>query len=261
MTEPDMAGVARRPTSEGSLARGVAPLTAGTLVVQAIGGGITVSAGDGRTIVFGRQADEVHVCVGRDDPGVSRTHGLLTCHGDRWWVHNVGRRPIRLPSGELFTNAEPVPLAPGYTPAFVAGLQGRQHLVELYVAGPDGDRRQARPDMDTVLPTAWPLAPDEVLVTVVLGQRYLRHEPNPQPLSWQDAAAELQLVDPDGGWTSKRVEHKVARLRQRLSSRGVYGLVTGEVSRPVGNQLNDNLIRELVTSATLMPTDLHRIDR
>ncbi|GAA0899931.1 hypothetical protein GCM10009559_65220 [Pseudonocardia zijingensis] len=30
--------------------------------------------------------------------------------------------------------------------------------------------------------------------------------------------------------------------------------------RSLGNQLDDQLIRELVRSATLMPTDLHRLD-
>jgi hypothetical protein len=36
--------------------------------------------------------------------------------------------------------------------------------------------------------------------------------------------------------------------------------VASEVSRPIGNQLNDHLIRELIRSATLVPTDLQRLD-
>jgi len=57
-------------------------------------------------------------------------------------------------------------------------------------------------------------------------------------------------------WSAKRVEHVVADVRARLSARGVHGLVREEVGEPVGNALNDNLLRELVLSTTLVPTDL-----
>lgn len=50
------------------------------------------------------------------------------------------------------------------------------------------------------------------------------------------------------------------KVRQRLSGRGVRGLLAAEVPAPVGNQLNDNLIRELVRTTTLVPTDLARLD-
>ncbi|MGI9003381.1 MAG: FHA domain-containing protein [Pseudonocardia sp.] len=260
VSAPDMNGVQQRPTAQQSLIHGVAPLRPGTLVAQAIGAGITVAPREGRMILFGRQADEVHVCIGGDDLGMSRKHGLLTCEQGHWWVRNVGCRPMRLPSGELFTNGDPVPLATGYTPLFVTGSQGRQHLLELYVVGPGGDRPRARPNHETLRPTIWPLTADELIAVIVLGQRYLRHEPNPQPLCWQQAAEELALLDPEGDWTAKRLEHKVVKVRHRLSSRGVYGLLTSEVPKPVGNQLNDNLIRELVRSTTLVPTDLSRLD-
>lgn len=257
---PDMNGAERHPPTHESLIRGVSPVRPGTLVAQSIEGGITVAPKEGRMILFGREADEVHVCIGGDDLGMSRKHGVLTCENGRWWVRNVGRRPMRLPSGDLYTNAEPVPLVDGYTPLFVGGTQDRQHLLELYVVGPDGDRPRARHADHTVVPPTWPLSDEELIVLVVLGQRYLRREPNPQPLSWQQAAEELDLLEPERGWRVKKVEHKVVKVRQRLSRRGVRGLLAAEVPAPVGNQLNDNLIRELVRTTTLVPTDLARLD-
>jgi hypothetical protein len=94
----------------------------------------------------------------------------------------------------------------------------------------------------------------------VLGRRYLRNEPNPQPLSRHEAAAELRAIDPDGGWTCKAVEHRAKDVRLRLSARGVPGLTAKEVPSPIGNQLNDNLLRELLRSSTLGPADLARLD-
>lgn len=52
----------------------------------------------------------------------------------------------------------------------------------------------------------------------------------------------------------------VAAIRARLSREGVPGLVREEVGEPVGNALNDNLMRELVLSTTLVPPDLALID-
>jgi hypothetical protein len=231
-----------------------------TLIAQSIGGGITLSAREGRTVLFGRQADEVHVCVGADDQGVSRKHGAITFERGKWRVHNTGRRPVHLPSGALYPNAEPVPLAEGYTALFVAGTGERRHLLELYVVGPDGASPRPRHDDGTHSPSVWPLSPAERLVLTVLGQRYLRNEPNPQPLSRHEAAAELRAIDPDGGWTYKTVEHRATDVRMRLSARGVTGLTAKEVPTPIGNQLNHNLLRELLRSSTLGPMDLARLD-
>jgi hypothetical protein len=95
----------------------------------------------------------------------------------------------------------------------------------------------------------------------VLGQRYLLHEPNPQPLTWRQAADQLgELQPPAAQWSAKRVEHLVGRVRARLSRAGVAGLTREEVSGPVGNALNHNLITELVRSTTLVPPDLRRLD-
>ncbi len=128
------------------------------------------------------------------------------------------------------------------------------------MSGPDDALPRARPHLETLVPTVWPLSDDELLAMVVLGQRYLYLDPNPQPLTWQQAADELRLVDPDGGWTAKRLEHKVVKVRERISRRGVPGLVRSEVPQPVGNQLNDNLIRELTRTMTIVPGDLARLD-
>jgi hypothetical protein len=231
-----------------------------TLIAQSIGGGITLGPQEGRTVLFGRQADEVHVCVGADDQGVSRKHGAITFEGGRWHVHNTGRRPMHLPSGSLYPNAEPVPLAGGYTALFVSGSGQRRHLLELYVVGEDGASPRPRHDDGTHSPTAWPLSSTERLALTVLGQRYLRNEPNPQPLTRHEAAAELRAIDPDGRWTYKTVEHRAKAVRARLSARGVAGLTAKEAPSPIGNQLNDNLVRELLRSSTLGPDDLARLD-
>jgi hypothetical protein len=257
---PDMTGVEVRPASHGSLAHGVARVAPRTLGVQSINGGLTVGPREGRTIEFGRKAEWVHVCVGADDGAVSRRHGVLTCHQGRWWLDNIGQTPIRLPSRLLFRNEEPVPLAEGYTPLFVRGSGSREHLVELYVVGPDGNRPRAQPDRATARPGIWPLSDDEQLALIVLGQRYLLHEPNPQPLSRQQAAEQLAELQPGSGWTIKRFEHLVGDVRKRLSRGGVPGLTLEEIPGPVGNVLNDNLLRALLLSTTLVPTDLARLD-
>lgn len=233
-----------------------------TLIAQSIGGGITMTAREGRTVLFGRQADEVHICVGADDQGVSRKHGAIMFERGRWHVHNTGRRPVHLPSGALFPNAEPVPLAEGSTALLVSGSGQRRHLLELYVVGPDGETPRPRHDDGTHSPNtaAWPLSSAERLALTVLARRYLRNEPNPQPLPRREAAEELRAVDPDGGWTYRIVEHRAKEVRSRLSARGVPGLTAGEVPPPIGNQLNHNLIRELIRSSTLGPADLARLD-
>ncbi|MFD1052532.1 FHA domain-containing protein, partial [Kibdelosporangium lantanae] len=65
---------------------------------------------------------------------------------------------------------------------------------------------------------------------------------------------------PDVRWTAKKIEHRVAAVRDRLSRAGVPDLTREEVGEPVGNSLNDNLLRELVRSTTLAPEDLRVMD-
>jgi hypothetical protein len=247
------------PASVGSLARGVWPTTPGTMIAKSVDGGITVGPRPGRSVIFGRNADEVHVCIGADDRRVSRRHGELRCDGERWWLHNLGRAPVRLPDRRLFPDEEPLPLAEGYTPVFLPGT--REHLLEVYVVGHGGDRRAADHSRATIAPSTWPLSADEKLALVELGQRYLLHEPNAQPLTWRQAADQLgELRPPASQWSAKRVEHLVGRVRARLSRAGVAGLTREEVTGPVGNALNHNLLTELVRSTTLVPPDLRRLE-
>jgi hypothetical protein len=239
-----------------SLALGVRSSTPGALSALAITGGVMAEPADG-PIRFGRNRPDVDVCVGEDDLRVSRQHGVLTHDSGQWWVVNIGRTPIRLPhSLMLHSEGDPVPLASGYTPLFLRGSNGREHLLELYVAGPDGARPRTMHGAITQPPRTWRLTEEEKLVLVVLGQRYLLHEARPQPLSRQRAADQLTELQPKAKWTARRVEHMVADVRSRLSSGGVFGLRREELDEPVGNSLTDNLFKELIASTTLVPPDL-----
>jgi hypothetical protein len=257
----EVAGGRVLPESHGSLARGVPPSVSGTIFTLTLAGGIALGPGEGRTVLFGRNRPDVHICLGEDDLRVSRCHGTLIFIGRTWWVHNTGRLPIRLPRSRLlFENEEPVPLDQGYTPLFVRGSNSREHLLEVYVTGSDGLRPPPRHRDITLPPKIWLLDDEERLALVVLGQRYLLHELRPQPLSWRLAADQLAELQPDSGWTPKRVEHLVVAVRIRLSRDGVAGLTRAEIGEPVGNALNHNLLRELLLSTTLVPPDLALLD-
>ncbi|CAM4252882.1 FHA domain-containing protein [Kibdelosporangium persicum] len=244
-----------------SLARCVPRAVPGAIVALSLSAKLTLEPKEGLTARFGRNRPEVDVCVGETDLRVSRTHGTLTHRDGHWWVRNIGRLPIRLPRTRLlFRDEDPVPLPEGYTPLFIRGSRDREHLLEMYVVGWNGGQPAAQYDAMTRPPKRWSLTADEHLALVVLGQRYLLHEANPQPISRQHAAEVLSELQPNATWSAKRVEHVVADVRARLSARGVYGLVREEVGEPVGNALNDNLLRELVMSTTLVPTDLALLD-
>ena len=249
------------PADHHSLALGVPTgAAAGTLHVLALAGGITVGPQEGRTVLFGRNRPDVHVCVGENDRRVSRCQGTLMHLADQWWVRTTGKLPLRLPRSRLlFNQDDPVPLPTGYTPLFVRGSSGREHLIEVHVQAVESPGASIRPGDITQPPNVWPLSPVERLVLVVLGQRYLLHEMYPNPLSWRQAAEHLHEIDPDQQWTGKKVEHLVLAVRTRLSRGGVAGLTRDEVGEPVGNTLNHNLIRELMTSTTLVPPDLRMI--
>lgn len=256
-----MTGGGRRRPAYLSLAYGVPPAPGGTLHALTLAGSITMGPGEGKVVVFGRNRPDVHLCVGEDDRRVSRAHGTLSYRDGRWWVRNTGRQPIRLPgSRKLFGGEEPVPIADGYTPLFVHGSRGRQHLVEVYVTGPEADLPAPRHGDPTQPPRTWRLSPAERLALVVLGQRYLLHERGPQPLTWRQVSDELVELQEEAGWTPKRVEHLVVAVRNRLSRRGVPGLTREEVGEPVGNTLNHNLLLELTESTTLVPPDLALLD-
>ncbi|WP_414715085.1 FHA domain-containing protein [Stackebrandtia sp.] len=257
---PDRAG-RPLPGTHGSLALGVPESSPGTIYALAVTGGIRLGPGEGREILFGRNRPDVHVCVGEYDQRVSRNHGRVTHRGGQWWVAATGRLPVRLPGSRLlYADDEPIPLAAGYTPLFVLGSRGREHLLELYVTADGDEAPTSRHGEHTRPPKVWRLDATERLVLVVLAQRYLLHEAYPQPLAWRQAAEHLADLQPDTRWGAKRVEHLVAKVRTRLSQEGVPGLTREEVGEPVGNTLNHNLIRELMEGATLVPTDLRLLD-
>jgi hypothetical protein len=249
------------PRGHDTLARGVSRSVAGAVHALALGGGYTVGPRDGRIVYFGRNRPDVHVCIGEDDRQISRRHGELAHHHGRWWLKNTGRRPIRLPRSQwLFADEDAIPLAPGYTPLHVPGSRDREHLLEIYVTGPDGTQPRTHHNEDTDPPRPHPLTPDEQLILVVLGQNYLLHEPNPKPLTWKEAALQLNQLQPQGSWTTKKIEYRVSVVRDRLSKRGIPNLTREEIGEPVGNALNDNLLKELVRSTTLIPKDLDIVD-
>jgi hypothetical protein len=233
----------------------------GAMHARALGGRYSVRPSEGRIVYFGRNRPEVHVCVGEDDRQVSRRHGELLFERGRWWLRNIGRQPIRLTRARwLFTDEAAVPVADGYTRLYLPGSAKREHLVEIYVTGPDSHQPATRRRDGDEQPEPHSLSDDERLILTVLGQRYLRAEPSPKPLTWQQAAEGIAEVQPDVRWTAKKIEHRVAAVRDRLSRAGVPNLTRDEVGEPVGNSLNDNLLCELVRSATLVLDDLRVLD-
>ncbi|WP_059008164.1 FHA domain-containing protein [Streptomyces specialis] len=247
--------VAVLPRDFGSLARGLPPsVRPGTLFVLGANGGMSVAPDAGFRLLFGRGEPDVHVCVGAEDPHVSRRHGHITREHGRWVLHNAGRLPIRLPSARLVLSGDGTDLPAGYTPLFIVGPR-QEHLLEVRIAALSSAVPRAEHEADTRGPTVWPLSPIERLVIVCLGQRYLRNEPYPQPLTWAQVAAELSELRPGERWSERRAAHIVTNVRKRLSG-SVGGLLEEEVPPPVGNTLNQNLIMELLVSTTLLKSDL-----
>jgi len=254
---PQMEGTEPLSPSHASLAFGVPTSDPGTIYALSVSGGIRLGAREERTVVFGRNRPEVHVCVGEDDLRISRNQGSVTFRGGQWWLTNTGHRALQLPrSMALFPEDDPYPVEAGYTPVFVNGTARRRHLLELYVAGEDGRLPRPAPDSATLKDKPWKLRADERLALVSLAQKYLLHEAYPQPCTWQQVAADLGGLQPDEQWSGKRVEHLVSGVRRRLSRAGVPGLTREEVGEPVGNMLNHNLITELLQTRTLVPPDV-----
>lgn len=259
MSTASAPGVKLLPPHTGSLARGLPQCRPGTLFALGDRGGISVQPGTKLDVLFGRNEPEVHVCVGAGDRGVSRQHGLLRHDGRHWTVTNTGRVPIRMPGSHLLLSGHEEPLAVAYTPLFIRSGRDREHLLEVRVAGKQ-ESSSATADEDTLMQPTWDLNERERLVLVALGQRYLRHEAFPQPLSWTLVAEDLAALHPEENWTAKRAEHVVSAVRRRLVEHAVRGLTRDEVGEPVGNALNHNLLVELLQSTTLVPPDLRLLD-
>lgn len=251
------------PTSQGDDIAGLPPDVPGTLYVRGGRGGIRVAPDAGFEVVFGRSEPDVHVCVGPDDPYVSRRHGSIVREGGQWVLCNLGNLPIRLPGGRLVLTGHRTPLTAAYTPLFIVAPE-QEHLLEVRIvrAAPArgaGAETHARLEAETREPNGWALSEVERLVLVCLGQRYLRPEPWPQPLTWSQVADELSRLRPGEQWTAKRAAHIVTQTRKRLSKK-VPGLLEEEIPPPLGNALNHNLITALLVSATIGPADLRLLD-
>lgn len=220
------------PAGHPSLARGFAS-PPGTLVVLGLAGGVLVPPTAPGPVTFGRNTAEVSVPVGEDDRRVSRRHGVLEHHRDRWWVRATGKVPLRLPESRLlFTGAAPVPLPGGYLPLFVHGSRGREHVLEVHVA----DGRPAPP----ARPPAGLLDARERLALAVVGQSFLRWEAQPRPVPPERAAVQLAALDPGGAWTPPGVRAALDGVRARF--------------RPAGD--DELLLGRLLAAAVLVPPDL-----
>ncbi|GAA5063667.1 hypothetical protein [Nocardia callitridis] len=249
---------------------GVGDATAGSISVLSTAGGVNGYPEEGNTIQFGRNLREVDVGIGQDDLRLSRVHGVLTYRRNCWQLSNTGTVPIRLPADRrLFAGEEPFPLPTGYTPLFIRGSHRREHVLEVYVTSDDGRARTPRYEDVTDVPPPWPLKSDEKLVLVALGQSYLYHERWPQPWTWKDTATLLTALQPGAGWSERIVADTVGRVRFRLSDEKyarrcgrapVPGLTRDQLTEPIGNMLNHNLVRELIDSTTLVPRDLDLLE-
>jgi hypothetical protein len=247
------------PKEVGSLTRGLPPTQPNTLFVLGANGGMSVSPDVEFPVLFGRNEPDVHVCVGPDDPHVSRQQGSITREHERWVLNNLGRLPIRFPGSRLVLSGDRAELPVGYTPVFIVAPK-HEYLLEVRIAAPtmpptrmDGHEAETRDG------SVWPLSEVERLVLVCLSQRYLRHDPQPQPLTWAQVATELSDLQPTARWTWRRAAHNVTNVRKRLSPK-VPGLVEDEVPQPVGNTLNHNLIIELLVSTTIGKADLELLE-
>jgi hypothetical protein len=214
------------------------------------------------TLLFGRGEGEVHVPVGLGDQHVSRLQGELICDGRSWRVRNTGRLPLHSPGRPMLLRGHDVLLQPGYTPLVISTSPTRAHLLEILIAGgADGD--ECTPTSPTAQSVTYDLDETDILVLIALAQRYLLQERNPQPVTWKQASDVLNQVPGSREWTPKRVEYHVTLLRRRLATgpNAIRGILRDdEVSEPVGNSLNHNLIQALLASGTLSPAQLSLLE-
>jgi hypothetical protein len=229
-----------------------------TLFVLGLNRGLSVAPSADFPVVFGRHEPDVHIWVGAGDPYVSRRHGVITREYSRWVLHNTGQLPIRLPGSGLALSGDRVELKSGYTPLFIVAPT-REHLFEVRIAAPHLNNQNTAEDAATLDPPIRELNPTEKLVLVCLAQRYLRHDPQPQPLTWAQVADELSQLRPTEKWTWRKAAHIVKAIRERLSAK-IDGVLEEDVPQPVGNALNHNLITDLLITTTLVKSDLSLLD-
>lgn len=245
------------PPSVGGLAGRVPPAPPGSIFVLAEGGGFAAPPRQRFELLFGRKAPDVHVCIGADDPRMSRFQGRITCAGEQWWLRNDGKLPIRLPQSRFLLSGNEIALTEGYSPLFIRTSKSREHLLEVRVVGAGKRDTLVGFDdpTDTADPDAWPIDDTERQVLTALAFRYLRQEPHPQPQSWKQVAADLNAAGGRTDWTPKQAANVVLRVRERLSPH-VEGLRLEDWGDPAGNMVNHQLVQELLQTATLRPPDL-----
>lgn len=243
-----------------SLAGGAPSAPPGTIFVLAAGGGFAAPRRK-FTLHFGRAVDDVHVAVGTGDRFVSRLHGVFACDGDHWWLRNEGKLPIQLPDATLLLRHSEVEIASGYTRLIIESPKRRSHQIDVCVVSAVRPDPEVPDHMRTADDTVYDLSELERLVVTALAQRYLRQERYPQPVSWKQAADDLNRAETTGRlWSVKSAEHVISALRKRLAvgRSPIPGILRDDgIPEPVGNTLNHNLIQALLKSAALMPNDLH----
>jgi hypothetical protein len=218
-------------------------------------------------LLFGRDEDNVNIPLGVKDDRISRCHGRLICHGSEWTMRNEGRLPMLFPGDTMLLTGQERLVEDAYTPVYIGNPREEVHFLEVRVIGgkrPDGE---ATPEDETAVPVVHKLSRTERLVIASLAQRYLRGLPHPQPVAWKRVAEDMERLPgiKDREWNEKTAARIVATVRERLSAPGyrhrVYGLRRSEVfGEPLGNALNDNLIRALLQSTTLTPGDIEPFD-
>lgn len=247
--------------SVGGLAGSVPTAPPGSIFVLAAAGGFAAPPKEKFEVVFGRKEPDVHVCIGEDDPRMSRLQGRLVCSGTEWWLRNEGKLPIRLPQSRFLLSGNEIPLTEGYSPLFIRTSKRREHLLEVRVVGAGLDTTVNPDDVTgTAEPESWRIDDTERVVLAALALRYLRQEPHPQPQSWKQVATDLNnAAGTHSEWTDKKAANTVLRVRERLMPH-VPGLRLEDWGDPAGNMVNHQLIQELLQTATLRPPDLRLID-
>jgi hypothetical protein len=223
----------------------------GSIFVLAAEGGYAAPAG-GATVRFGRGREAVHVAVGVRDPYISRLQGIFSCDGREWWLRNEGRLPIHLTGDAMVLSGRALPLAAGYTSLLIRTPRKIAYLLEVHVVGPVDALAAAHQCAGARRQEPYLLSESERLVLVVLAQRYLRQERYPHPVSWKQAAEDLNRVNQGCGWTPRSAAHVVEAVRERLSIACAGAAEAGV--------LNHQLIRSLLRNTALLPSDLHLLD-
>lgn len=250
------------PPSVGGLAGRVPPAPPGSIFVLGAAGGFAAPPRERFEVVFGRKEPDVHVCIGADDPRMSRLQGRLVCTGTEWWLRNEGKLPIRLPQSRFLLSGNEIPLNEGYSPLFIRTSKRREHLLEVRVVGMGRKDTLVGSDEETSTAEAesWQIDSNERVVLTALALRYLRQEPHPQPQSWKQVASDLnKAAGTHAEWTEKKAANVVFKVRERLTPY-VSGLRLEDWGDPAGNMVNHQLVQELLQTATLRPPDLRLLD-